>query len=132
MLCGLLFITKLYHVQMPSLTGVREQAYGVRDAGHIALFIMAALVTVLPLVAIFFFGDRTRQKGMVWISILAVAGFIGLALMKIANEEAKVPGPQLTYDFGLLLPVVAIVFLFLALAGIRKDAKLIKSLDRLR
>lgn len=132
MLCGLLFIMKLYAVDVPSLMGIAHQPYGVRDAGHVGLFIMAGIITVLPLVAIFFYGNRARQKGLVWLSILGVLGFMMMALMKITGVEAQNPGPQVTYSFGLLVPVVALIFMILAVAGIRKDEKLIKSLDRLR
>ena len=95
----------------------------VRASGHIALFIVAALITLLPLVTIFFFTNRKRQKGFVWLSVLGCFGFLALAVMKIQNKAAEFINSEVTYDFGLLLPVVAIILLFLAYAGIRKDGK---------
>lgn len=129
MVNGLLFISKLYHYQAaaPAGTVVHE---GVRE--NVALFILAAVITVLPMIAIFFFGDRKRQKGMVWLSILACTGFITLAVLRVTDLSNKVPPLKVQYDFGLLMPVLSIIFLILAMRGIRKDDKLIKSLDRLR
>lgn len=128
---GLLFISKLYHFQ-PVVAGGNIIHEGVRDQGNIALFIIAALITVLPLVTVFFFGDRKKQKGLVWLSILGCVGFIGLAVLRVTDLSNQVPPLKVQYDFGLLMPVLSIVFLILALRGIRKDEKLIKSLDRLR
>lgn len=128
---GLLFISKLYHFQ-PVVAGGSIVHEGVRDQGNIALFIIAALITVLPLVTVFFFGDRKKQKGLVWLSILGCVGFIGLAVLRVTDLSNQVPPLKVQYDFGLLMPVLSIIFLFLALRGIRKDEKLIKSLDRLR
>lgn len=130
MILGALFISKLYAVK-DAASGLVTH-YGVRDAGHIALFILAAIITVLPLVTIFFFTNRKRQKGFVWLSMLGCVGFLALALMKISNTTAALINSAVSYDFGLLLPIVAIVFLFLANAGIRKDETLIRSADRLR
>jgi hypothetical protein len=37
-----------------------------------------------------------------------------------------------SWHFGALMPLLMMVFFFLARAGISKDEKLVKSLDRLR
>jgi phosphoglycerol transferase MdoB-like AlkP superfamily enzyme len=131
MINGLLFISKLYHFQ-PVVAGGSIVHEGVRDQGNLALFIIAAIITVLPLVTIFFFGDRKRQKGLVWLSLLGCVGFIGLAVLRVTDLSNQTPPLKVQYDFGLLMPVLSIIFLILALRGIRKDEKLIKSLDRLR
>lgn len=128
MLNGLLFISKLYHYNK----GAEVVHEGVRNSGNIFLFILAAFITVLPLIAIFFFGDRKRQKGITWLSVIFSISFIAVAVTTTTNLSNQVPPVNVQYDFGLLLPVVSIIFLFLALRGIRKDEKLIKSLDRLR
>lgn len=41
-------------------------------------------------------------------------------------------GVTTSYEVGSVFPIVALVFLVLALRGIRKDEKLIRSADRLR
>jgi hypothetical protein len=128
MVNGLLFISKLYHYTQ----GTTVVDLGVRDSGHIALFIVAAIITILPLVAIFFFGDRKRQKGFVWLSIIFTVGFLALAVMKVADVSNSLPAASVQYDFGLLIPILSIILMFLAVKGINKDEKLIKSLDRLR
>lgn len=98
------------------------------------LFIVAAIITLLPLVTIFFYQDRKRQKGMVWLSMIGIVAFIALALMRIANLKNGSP-PVANFEYvlpGMLVVLAALVLEFLALRGIQKDEKLIRSMDRLR
>jgi hypothetical protein len=118
MINGLLFISKLYHFQ-PVVAGGSIVHEGVRDQGNLALFIIAAIITVLPLVTIFFFGDRKRQKGLVWLSLLGCVGFIGLAVLRVTDLSNQTPPLKVQYDFGLLMPVLSIIFLILSLGVIR-------------
>jgi FtsH-binding integral membrane protein len=98
------------------------------------LLILAATMTLLPLIAIFMFKNRQQQKAMAWISILASTGFIAVMLMNIQKLKNAVP-PATNDNFALpgpIIPALAIVFLLLAISGIRKDEALLKSVDRLR
>jgi uncharacterized membrane protein len=87
----------------------------------------------LPFITIFMYKQRKRQVSLSLISILTVVSFIALVLWRVANL-AKLPVPPTTgsYWIGAVLPVVSFVFLILAISGIRKDDKLVKSVDRLR
>lgn len=125
-----LFIFPLYHYTpassaTPLLMGAKNEYM---------LLLLAALMTLLPMIAIFMFKNRKRQKGLIWLSILASAGFIAAMLMKIQTLKNAVP-PATNDNFALpgpIIPVVVIVLLILALSGIRKDEALIRSVDRLR
>jgi membrane protease YdiL (CAAX protease family) len=125
-----LFIFPLYHytpagAASPLLMGAKNEYI---------LLLLATVMTLLPMIAIFLFKNRKRQKALVWFSILASAGFIAAMLMKIQNIKNAVP-PATNDNFALpgpVIPVVGIILLFLALSGIRKDDALIRSVDRLR
>jgi hypothetical protein len=54
--------------------------------------------------------------------------------VRISNETSKPEMANVSghYWIGLFLPLITIVLLFMARGGIRKDEKLVKSLDRLR
>jgi hypothetical protein len=97
---------------------------------HFPTLLIALVMTLLPVVTIFMFRNRKRQITMSVFSIIAAAGFITMALQRTKNLNA-VPASD-SYWVGSVLPVVAIVFLFMAILGIRKDDKLVKSTDRLR
>jgi glucan phosphoethanolaminetransferase (alkaline phosphatase superfamily) len=106
----------------------------LKVSAHFPSLILAVIMVLLPLIAIFLYKDRKRQKMLVWISLLAAVAFIGVNLMRIENfknDTAPLPVNG-SYDAGSVLPVVVVVFLILAMRGINKDEKLIKSLDRLR
>ncbi len=126
MMNGLLFILPLYVYGDP--------AVAVKTAQHVHLLLVAAISTILPLFAIFFFSNRGRQKGLTWMGIFSSLVFFGLTVLQVEEEKKKMP--QVT-DFryaipGILVTVIAIIFMILAVRGIRKDEKLIRSLDRLR
>lgn len=125
MMNGLLFILPIYSYGTPPVL--------IKSAEYIQLLLMAALATVLPLMTIFFFNNRGRQKGLVWLSIVASLGYFGLAVLQKQDLETKNPLIAYTYGIpGILVTIVAIIFMIMALRGIRKDDKLIRSLDRLR
>lgn len=105
----------------------------VNVTNYYPLLIIAALITLLPLFAIFLFKNRKQQKGIVTLSIVVTLGFIALTIMRVGNlNNATPPATGGAYSVLSVLPVVSLIFLFLALKGIRKDEKLVKSLDRLR
>ena len=132
MLNALLFICPLYKYIYPDQALSPWVIEGVRS--YIPLFLVAAVISILPLVSIFFYGNRKRQKGMVWISIISIFAFLGIVLMRVgALKNGTPPISNLQYLLpGMLVTIAALVFLILAMSGIRKDDKIIKSMDRLR
>ncbi|GAO44912.1 DUF4293 domain-containing protein [Flavihumibacter petaseus] len=89
-------------------------------------------VACLATVAIFLYKKRPTQYNMAIIGALLSIVVIGLQVYAVEGFKKSVPLMQGTYKWGGLLPIAMVIFLFLAARGIRKDEKLIKSLDRLR
>lgn len=100
----------------------------------IPLLLIAVVMAILPLIAIFMFKDRKRQRGFAIISILSSISFYTVMMMRVGSIRNSVPAPVSdSYGIvGVVLPVLAIVFLALALRGIRADNKLIRDAERLR
>ena len=96
--------------------------------------ILAAISIVLSLFTIFRYKKRKGQLGMIWLNILVCIGLQSWLFVRISNETAKPEMANVSghYWIGLFLPLITIVLLFMARGGIRKDEKLVKSLDRLR
>lgn len=127
---------------MPSMTiysytvgiGIASRIEKVTATNYYPLMVLAALTAILAMVAIFMFGNRKRQKGFVTLSMLSCIAFLLVMFMKVStlsNEVTNMSSPQ----YGILaaiIPVLVLIFLIMAYRGIRKDEKLIKSLDRLR
>ncbi len=81
----------------------------------------------LAFITIFLFKNRKLQFVLNRLNILINLFLLGVFVYKVltlSNISEK--------GFGLLLPVLAIIFLVLANKAIKKDENLIKSVDRLR
>ncbi len=126
------FYTDVYRAQIVKEAGVLTEH--LRVAAHFPSLLVAVLMALLPLVAIFMFKNRKKQRSMVWGSVLVTVGFIALNLMRISNfnNNIALQVTSGTYYIGSVLPVVVLFFLILAIRGINKDEKLVRSLDRLR
>ncbi len=101
---------------------------------HFPTLIIAVVMTVLPLIAIFMFRNRKQQRAMSIAGIFACISFVSVNLMRIENfKNTTSPAPANgSYDIGSVIPAFVIVVLILAIRGINKDEKLVRSMDRLR
>lgn len=121
----------VYKADVPH--GLGAIVTNLRITDHFPSLLIAVIMVALPLVTIFFFKNRKRQRSLSWISLLASIAFIVVSLMRIENFKNTSPMPRNgSYQAGIVVPVVVIVFLFMAINGIKKDEKLVKSMDRLR
>jgi hypothetical protein len=96
--------------------------------------IMVALSIILSLVTISKFKNRKHQISLTWLNILVCIGLQVWLVIGVKSKTSAVPYVNLQgyYWMGLFIPIVTIILLFMAKAGISKDQKLVKSLDRLR
>jgi peptidoglycan/LPS O-acetylase OafA/YrhL len=94
------------------------------------LLVCTVATALLALVNIFNYTNRSLQKKLAFLNIV----FIVALSFWIYTAAKKIPGglEDASYNLGAYFPVLAIVFLALALRGINNDEKLIKSADRLR
>lgn len=104
----------------------------VMATDSLLLFAVIAGISVLCIICIFLFKNRSLQFKLVILSILLTIGAIALQVWKVEDYRKATALTKGTYQWGGLLPVAMIVFLILAARGIYKDEKLVKSLDRLR
>jgi hypothetical protein len=96
------------------------------------LFAVAIIAALSALIAVFLFKNRSAQIKLTIFGILASVAFIALEVWQAANFSKLYGILKLSYLWGALLPVAMILFFILAVINIRKDTKLVKSLDRLR
>ena len=101
-----------------------------------ALLIGGGVVIVVALVAIFLYKNRTRQRGVVvvvqWLTVVWMGVFYG-GLFYSGQLQAQAGGDPVAMSLlGLLVPIIAYIFFFLARRGIQKDIALVRSMDRLR
>lgn len=99
---------------------------------NLLLFAVAIIAALSALVAVFLFKNRSAQIKLTIFGILASVAFIALEVWQAENFSKSGGILKLSYLWGALLPVAMIFFFILAAINIRKDTKLVKSLDRLR
>jgi hypothetical protein len=94
------------------------------------VLLVGALITIgLNLLTIFLYKYRRLQIAFCWLSI--VPAIFCFCYTYYRMTTADLIQDQLFY-YGNISPVVAVVFIFLAVYYIRKDEEMIKSSDRLR
>lgn len=104
----------------------------INPAGSLLLFAIIIGIACLATVLIFLYKNRSLQfKLSVAAIVLAVLAII-IQVMQVEDYKTANVITKGTYQWGALLPIAMVVFLFLAARAIYKDEKLIKSLDRLR
>lgn len=131
LLAALVMATIFY---FPTYTFSATSALPMTIGNDFLGIILAAVSILLSLVTIFRFKNRKSQLSMIWLNILVCIALQAWLFIRISNETGKpelanVPGH---YWIGLFLPLITLLMLFLARGGVRKDEKLVKSLDRLR
>lgn len=99
---------------------------------NLLFFALTMAISILALATIFLFKNRQLQKKLSVIGILVSLGLIALEFYFVNDFKTTLNLSESTWKPGALMPILIAIFFFLALQGIRKDEKLIKSLDRLR
>lgn len=95
---------------------------------------LTGLSIILSLVAIFSFKNRKSQVSLCWVNILVCLALLAWLFYSVSAGQSLPAGTNTGgyYWVGAFLPLIAVILLFMARGAIRKDEKLIKSMDRLR
>lgn len=105
-----------------------QQFVPLNALSNIALTVLTVAVAIAALILIFLYKDRKRQQ---WLTLAtAVVSVVNIALY-FSEVKKYLPG-QGNYDLTAILAFVIPVFLLLAVRGIYKDEKLVRSVNRLR
>jgi hypothetical protein len=101
------------------------------------LSILTVIIAIGGFATVFLYKNRNLQLKLVRLNLLLL--IVLLVLIFYYIEEAKaffidVPVENIisTFDIGIYLPLVSIIFFFLASRGISADDRLVRSADRLR
>jgi FtsH-binding integral membrane protein len=96
------------------------------------LFALVIGLSCIALLCIFLFKNRPLQFKLAVTGIILSMGTIALEVYKIEEFKTANAITSGTYQWGGLLPIIMMIFFFLAAKAVYKDEKLVKSLDRLR
>jgi hypothetical protein len=119
----------LLSLKFPFYTGslVVDNSYlRLTAAENIPILILTVLSVLISFVTIFLFKSRKRQTSLTALNIFISIIIIVLYFLRL--KDFSTGSFSLTSIFVFVLPVA----LIMALIGIRRDEKVIRSLDRLR
>lgn len=91
--------------------------------------VLSLLATVLLAITIFLYKNLRLQMKTTLLCMLLTAADIATAVLTVKNMW---PDASFYWFGGILLPAVALVMMIAAYRSMRKDHKLLRSMDRLR
>lgn len=145
LLIAAVFVAVLFFVPLAGLSGKEGNLFLVYLSGVVTegsangtitqkswpLFIYAILVLAMLVYTIFRYGNRMLQIRLSYIAIILLVVLAALIYFYVWNSQNSLGGiSSLKVYFSF--PLVSAVFVYLAVRGIAKDEKLVKSIDRIR
>lgn len=98
--------------------------------GVLALAIVGAL---LAFINIFLYKKRKLQINIGYVTALSIIVYYVTSMLYINSFLGKIESSySINVQVGIILPVIALILDLLAISRIKKDEKLVKSLDRIR
>lgn len=139
-LAALFFFPLVHNVYVNSkpltimVTGIYQDANG--QLAHTEFFtvlsIATGVVALLPLVIIFMYKNRKRQVILCYAAMLVVIGYSYWVSQSVKNAIGDAYLNMNNYGIGIILLSLSLLLIVMAQRSIQRDAKLIKSADRLR
>ena len=128
---GILFKLPFATSSVASSSFLADQHYTVQD--HPILLGITFFGIGVSVLTIFLYKNRQLQRKLVYLIFALAAGLVLAAylLLKQDTTTLAVRGGIHT-QLGMFIPLLAIIFGWLANHYIKKDDKLVKSMDRLR
>lgn len=133
------FLFPIAQVFIPNDASYNFYAYGVVENGnefpliarYWALLILYIGMILLPLINIFFYKKRFLQLRLCIVEIILLLGSLVLMWLFVRHFTNSM-GADVIYKVTFVLPLVCVVFAYMAMRGITNDIKLLKSYDRIR
>ena len=116
-------------IKLPFYSGsaIANNAYLELTAStNIPILILTVLCIVICLITIFSFKNRKRQTSLSLLNIFVAIVILVLYFLRLKDFSTG------SFSLAAICVFALPAFLIMALIGIRRDAKIIKSLDRLR
>lgn len=112
--------------------GVTSKMLTTVNTPNILVYMAVIVLAAICFGAIALFKKRPLQSRLCLLGIVVSIGLLILEDHQVDVAEAMATFSSGSWRPGIALPILIIVALILAMRGIRKDQKLVKSLERLR
>jgi|SRR3569832_903596 len=128
LISALLFVLPLFDFISAVPADTAQEGFSIGNNSF--LLILNCTIGAIALMTIFMYRKRMTQIKACNLEMILICIFVGL-LFYTADTLNGV-NKQVHYKIGTYLPLVQLVFTFLAMRGIKKDEELIRSANRLR
>jgi hypothetical protein len=102
---------------------------GVVKENGMAISVLIGIILALHGFAILSYKNRIRQMRVIVFTILIMLGLFGMFFFFTYYSFS---GAKVSFNIGMVFPLVAIILDYLAIRSIGKDEALIRSIDRIR
>ncbi len=109
--------------------GVGETAMKIESV--LPLRFLLVVTAVLSLLTIFFYKRRILQIRICIFNLMLLIGFYALFLFYYYHTKNRLDAAG-DFKITVIFPVIAVILVFLATRGIRRDEMLVRSYDRIR
>jgi chromate transport protein ChrA len=129
---GSLFAFPFATTPGPEAKGIfTDSVYNLYD--NIGLLILVVLGILVALISMFSFKNRIRQMRYGYLGVIISLLIPVIAFLYFTSQIGKMDEAQHTADaLGIISPFVALIFFLAANYNVKKDEKLVRSMDRLR
>lgn len=135
LISGLLLVVPVYELQQVAVPDVPSLAVSPATSFLISsnalLMILNCAIGVFALLAIFLYRNRSLQIRICNLDLLLTCVLVGL-LFFVADTMSSNMNQHVKYLFGSYMPLIQLLFIFLASRFIKRDEDLVRSADRLR
>jgi hypothetical protein len=115
----------------PTSSLFNDATYNAQDS--MSLMAIFGLNAFLALAAIFLFNNRNLQSRIAMLGVALALASAALAFLTFSQDAWAASNTSLLKEqYGLGLPLFAAIFYLIARFNIKKDDKLVSSMDRLR
>lgn len=124
-------------MELTGADGLQTVMGPLEDGMQLMMTLWLTISGLLALVLIFLFSDRPRQAliaGILMVVELLTGVSAGWMVIQMETKLTEAGATDLVsgYEWGAVLPVIAMVFTWFARRSILKDEALVRSVDRLR
>lgn len=140
---ALILAVVLYFLPLAEMTAVANYKYKLcffkaDGAENNLLFypygnsILNMLLVLVLLVIIFLYKKRNLQMRLCGFAILLNTGIIASIFFYAEAYSSKLGVENVNYSYGLIIPIINAILIYIAYRYIRKDEMLVRSANRLR
>ena len=128
---AILFMAPMATSDKPTAQFLADQVYTIQD--QMVLMGLTLLGVAVSLLTIFLFNNRKLQIKLGYLLMVVAIALPVASYIFLSKDTASLNATaHIQHQWGMFIPVASILFAGLAINYIRKDDKLVKSMDRLR